>query len=211
MRDKPRVMAHQRRCRRAKCAGVKSGQAIAGDALAQHVHPGRALHLQRRLERVDWTDEYAEERSSRRGSQGLDCRGHPHDSLEQREHASVGRRVAKARERGLQQRVPNAAVEAWYAALRVERLERLEGAQALRVLVIDHRAHPHKSNHLHNHRKRARKPTAKRALARLAHGGAEARGGCRHSSGIGWWCGHGRGRGRGLRRGRFSCHHGVAR
>eukprot|EP00964_Phaeocystis_antarctica_P054021 scaffold31741_cov66-Phaeocystis_antarctica.AAC.1 len=57
-------------------------------------------------------------------------------------HTCVGCRVAEARERALDQRGTDAAVEAAHAALGVQVLERLDRRHAVPVLEVDRRAHP---------------------------------------------------------------------
>ena len=83
-------------------------------------------HLQRRLHGVDRHQKHAPRRRRRRRRHGLDGAGEVlrvGARVQDREHAGVRRGVPKSRQGTLQEAGPDAAVEAAYAALAVQRLE----------------------------------------------------------------------------------------
>eukprot|EP00964_Phaeocystis_antarctica_P113820 scaffold77814_cov67-Phaeocystis_antarctica.AAC.13 len=120
--EEPRVVTCEGGERVAERTLVERTEAVGLDLGLDLLEPLLAHHLQRRLHRV-----------ARR---------------EQREHARVGRGVAEARERRLEERERDAAVEAAQPALLVQRGHRLLCAASVAVLVVHRGAQPHEEDDL---------------------------------------------------------------
>lgn len=75
MRRIPRVVPHERRCRRSKGAPPETADAVRLDALAKDGSPARSLGLERGFERVDGGQDHPEGGGAKRGKDVLNGDG----------------------------------------------------------------------------------------------------------------------------------------
>mmetsp|Transcript_1018 Transcript_1018/g.3467 ORF Transcript_1018/g.3467 Transcript_1018/m.3467 type:complete len:296 (-) Transcript_1018:56-943(-) len=162
---KPRIVADERRRRRAQGAGVEAGDAPRQPPLPDGLRRPRDLH--QGLHRIDGRDQDA----PARGAQGADERlRRDGPSHQQRQSPRVRRRVPEARKGTLQQRRPEAPVEPPDAPLTIELRERLRKRQPRRHLHVHRRPQPHQTQHLRHHRDQTRHAAPQRLPRHLAQG-----------------------------------------